>query len=197
MADTLPLPHVRFSTTDYGRLIATGLLPERTELIDGELLSMAAQGIAHVECVRIISRLLERFETDDVGVYTQATASLTDDYAPDPDLYVTRLPLRSRDGLPAPDILLAIEVCDTTWARDYNIKRPRYAAVGIPEYWIVNLRDRQLVVCTAPRDGEYQSEQTLREDEFVQPTTFAARQLQVRALLPPAELPILGSDETA
>jgi Uma2 family endonuclease len=174
MADTLPLPHVRFSTTDYGRLIATGLLPERTELIDGELLSMAA-----------------------VGVYTQATASLTDDYAPDPDLYVTRLPLRSRDGLPAPDILLAIEVCDTTWARDYNIKRPRYAAAGIPEYWIVNLRDRQLVVCTAPRDGEYQSEQTLREDEFVQPTTFAARQLQVRALLPPADLPILGSDETA
>src|SRR5438552_1646077 len=118
MADTLPLPHVRFSTTDYGRLIATGLLPERTELIDGELLSMAAQGIAHVECVRIISRLLERFETADVGVYTQATASLTDDYAPDPDLYVTRRPAHTgqrRDSLMAhpitvPEVQLANSV---------------------------------------------------------------------------------------
>ena len=195
MADTLPLPHVRFSAKDYGRLVGTGLLPDRTELIDGELLTMAAQGIAHVECVRIISRVLEQFETHDVGVYAQATASLSDDYAPDPDLYVTRLPLRSKDGLPAPDILLAIEVSDSTWARDYNIKRLRYAAADIPEYWIVNLRLRQLVVCTAPENGTYGCEQTLNEGDVVEPTAFRASEIQVRALLPPAHLPLPETDE--
>ena len=195
MADTLPLPHVRFSAKDYGRLVATGLLPDRTELIDGELLTMAAQGIAHVECVRIISRVLEKFETHDVGVYAQATASLTDDYAPDPDLYVARLPLGSKDGLPAPDILLAIAVSDTTWARDYTIKLLRYAAADIPEYWIVNLRRRQLVVCRRPENRTYGDEQTLSEDDIVQPTAFRASEIQVRKLLPPAHLPLPEADE--
>jgi Uma2 family endonuclease len=92
--------------------------------------------------------------------------------------------------------LLAIEVCDSTWARDYNIKRPRYASAGIPEYWIVNLRERQLVVCRAPRGGSYQSEQILSDQNFVQPVAFAAEQLQVRSLLPAADLPVLDSEET-
>ena len=196
MADTLPLPHVRFTTADYSRLIATGVLPDRTELIDGELLTVAAQGIAHVECVRAISCLLERFETTEVGVYAQATASLSDDYAPDPDHYVARLPLRSRDGLPAPEILLAIEVCDSTWARDYNVKRPRYVSAGIPEYWIVNLPERHLVVCRVPREGRYQTEYILSEGDFIQPVAFAAEPMQVRNLLPSAELPVLDSEET-
>ena len=86
-------------------------------------------------------------------------------------------------------------MCDTTWARDYNIKRLRYAAASVPEYWIVNLRLRQLVVCTTPEEGTYRHEQTLGEDDVVEPTAFRASALQVQALLPPAHLPVPQIDE--
>jgi Uma2 family endonuclease len=152
----------RLSADEYQRMIKVGILREgeRVELIDGALYQMAAFGSPHMACVMRLNRRFSRAVEDRAIVSVQSAIRLSDYSEPEPDIAL----LRFRDDFydtahPRPyDVLLVIEVSDTALRHDRNTKLPLYAAAGIPEVWIVDLRRRQVLVYRDPSpDGYRQS----------------------------------------
>jgi Uma2 family endonuclease len=131
----------RFTVHDYHRMGDAGILHEddRVELIEGELVEMTAIGTRHFSCVNRLTRLLVMNVGDEAIVSVQNPVRLNEYNEPQPDLTVIR-PRDYRESLPLPeDVLLLIEVSDTTLAYDRGVKLPLYARAGIGEVWIVNL----------------------------------------------------------
>ena len=144
----------RFTVDEYHRMAKAGILHEddRVELIEGEIVEMAPIGDRHVACVMelgetLIARLIGRAK-----VIIQSPVPLSSSAEPEPDLAVLRLrDDRYRTGLPrAEDVLLIIEVSDTTLAYDRGIKLRLYALAAIPEVWIWNLKRRRVLVFREP-----------------------------------------------
>ena len=109
----------------------------RTELIDGKILDKIPQGNAHILAVSLLFYALQTAFGKDDHIRTQSTLPLSDDAIPEPDLLVLRggpRDYKGRDPDPKTDILLLVEVSDTTLAFDRVDKVRLYAANGIPEY---------------------------------------------------------------
>ena len=106
--------------------------------------------------------------------------------APQPDITL----LRPRDDFYADktaspeDILLIVEVADSTLRFDKNIKAPRYAQEGIPEYWIANLRDDCVERYRDPVDGEYRDVQEFRRGDTISLALMPDVALAVAEILP-------------
>ena len=131
----------RFTVHDYHRMGEAGILHEddRVELIEGELVEMAAIGTRHFSCVNGLTRMLVRGVGDEAIVSVQNPVRLDEHSEPQPDLTVLRM-RDYRESLPVPeDVLLLIEVSDPTLAYDRGVKLPLYARSGIREVWIVDL----------------------------------------------------------
>jgi Uma2 family endonuclease len=147
----------RFTAEEYHRMAEVGLLREdaRVELIGGEILDMSPIGWRHAECVNRLNKTLVRLVGDYYAVNVQNPISLGESDEPQPDLALVKEdPNRRR--LPGPeDVVLVVEVSDTTLAYDKNVKLPLYAGVGIPESWIVDLQDRKVEVHTNPGPDGY------------------------------------------
>ncbi len=147
----------RFTVHDYHRMGEVGILHEddRVELIEGELVEMAAIGTRHFSCVNGLNRLLVINVGDEAIVSVQNPVRLNEHTEPQPDLTV----IRTRDyteSLPVPeDVLLLIEVSDTTLAYDRGVKLPLYARAGIGEVWIVNLPAETVERYTGPSANGY------------------------------------------
>jgi len=119
---------------------------ERVELIEGELLSMAPIGGRHFNAVNRLTQLLVTAVGPDAVVSVQGPVVLKPISEPQPDLALLRPECRDRPALPGPeDVLLAVEVADTTLRFDRTVKAPLYAAHGIPELWIVDVEGRVLL----------------------------------------------------
>jgi hypothetical protein len=119
----------RFTVHDYHRMGEAGILHEddRVELIEGEIVEMAAIGTRHFSCVNRLNWLLVMSVGDEAVVSVQNPVRLNEHTEPQPDLTVIR-PRNYTESLPVPeDVLLLIEVSDTTLAYDRNIKLPLYA----------------------------------------------------------------------
>ena len=131
----------RFTVHDYHRMGEAGILHEddRVELIEGEIVEMAAIGTRHFSCVNRLTRLLVMSVGDEAVVSVQNPVRLNEHTEPQPDLALIR-PRDYRESLPEPeDVLLLIEVSDTTLAYDRGVKLALYAQAAIMEVWIVNL----------------------------------------------------------
>jgi Uma2 family endonuclease len=144
----------------YHKMGAAGIFPDgaRVELIEGEILSMAPMGIPHCWAVAALNRaLIESPLGRHIFLLPQLPVTLSDITEPQPDLALARLPAdRYRTAAAtAEDVLLLIEVADSTLSFDRQRKMPLYARHGIPEYWILNVRDRQLEVHHTPVEGSY------------------------------------------
>ena len=145
---TAPTVH-RFTREEYYRIGEAGLfVGERVELLNGEIITMAPQSPPHASVVTRIFSILIRLLGRHVTVRAQLPIILDDlsepepDIAlchPDPDDYVNEHPKASQ-------VLLVIEVAAASLAYDRSQKLKAYVASGIPEYWIVNLADRQIEV---------------------------------------------------
>ena len=125
----------RFTVHDYHRMGEAGILHEddRVELIEGEIVEMAAISTRHFACVNQLNRLLIRGVGDAAIVSIQDPVRLDECTEPQPDLTVLRL-RDYRESLPMPeDVLLLIEVSNTTLAYDRGVKLPLYARAGIRE----------------------------------------------------------------
>ncbi len=141
-------------------MVDTGLLTEdaRVELIDGEIIEMPPIGSPHAGKVKRLNRLLSSVVGDKAIVSAQDPVVMGEHDEPQPDLAV----LRWRDDFyedahPGPgDVLLIIEVSDTTVRFDRGVKVLLYARHGIPETWLVNLQQQCLEVYRDLRDGRYQ-----------------------------------------
>ncbi len=161
----------RFSVDDYEQMIARGILTEndRVELIRGEILDKMPPGDLHAACVKRLNRRLSRLVGDAAIVSVQDPIRLADSQ-PEPDLAL----LRPRNdyyasGTPRPgDVLLVVEVADTSFEYDRTEKRQLYAEAGIGEFWLVNLNDGSIEIFRQPQpDGSYRDVQTCRGNERI------------------------------
>lgn len=144
---TLPVDVVaparhRLTVADFRRMGEAGILgPEdRVELIAGEIIDMSPIGSLHAALVSRLAMLFSRHVGDKAVVWIQNPLLLDDVSQPQPDLAILR-PRADfyRDGFPGPaDVLLAIEVADTSLAFDRGVKAALYAAAGIPETWVID-----------------------------------------------------------
>jgi Uma2 family endonuclease len=151
----------RFTVDDYHRMAGAGILGEdsRVELIRGRIVDMAPINAPHLGMVNRLTRLLPIVLAGRGMLSVQNPVRLDDGSEPEPDVAVLRP--RADDyetATPrASDVLLIIEVADTSLVEDREVKGPLYAESGIPEYWIVNLVDRVVEVYRPSDNGRYAS----------------------------------------
>jgi len=144
----------------YHKMGAAGVFPDdaRVELIEGELLTMPPMGTPHYWAVATLTRaIIESPLGRRVFLLPQLPIVLSDITEPQPDLMLARLPAEKyrTAKATAEDIVLLIEVSDSTLSFDRQRKMQLYARHGIPEYWILNVRDRQLEVHRRAENGVY------------------------------------------
>jgi Uma2 family endonuclease len=134
----------RFSVAEYYRLGELGLLSERTELIEGLIIDMEPIGPWHADVVDILAQVFTERARERFRVRVQQPIDLGPESQPQPDLVLSRL-ARYRDRHPGPaDVYLIVEVADTTLDFDLADKRTLYAAAGIAEYWVIDVRAKKL-----------------------------------------------------
>lgn len=152
------------TTTQYHDLARQGVLTpdDRVELIHGEIVRMSPIGIRHAACVDDLSRALSRSLDSNasgsrIRIRVQGPVRLDDYSEPEPDITVLRPRedgYRKQSAGPA-DVLLLVEVSDTSRAHDRDVKLPTYAAAGIPEVWLVDVAARRTDVYTEPSGDGY------------------------------------------
>jgi Uma2 family endonuclease len=148
-----------FSVGEFHRMAEVGILKEddRVELINGEIIPMTPIGPQHAACVNWLARLLIQRVPADIVVYVQNPLQLANDIELYPDLALLRPHSnRYRDRSPCPeDMLLVIEVADTSLERDRSNKVPLYAEAGIPEAWLIDLGRQEVHIYRDPSGNEY------------------------------------------
>lgn len=161
----LDLPHRLFTTEDVFRMVQAGVLAENEniELIDGEIVVMAAKKNAH-EIVKsaLIEQLVRSMPTD-MRLGVETTLYLTERLFVEPDLmlYPRRLQPESLTGT---DIALLIEVADESHAYDLGVKAGIYAQHGVADYWVIDAVARRAVIHRRPSDDGYRSIEVVEGD---------------------------------
>jgi len=169
----LPLLKGPFTVDTYHRLAELGVLDEddRVERLDGQIVEMTPIGGAHAACVFRLNALLATRTGSDAGVSVQNPVVLAERWEPQPDLAVVR-----RAGgfsgawLPGPrDVLLVIEVADSSLERDRDIKIPHYGSAGIPEAWLVDLVGDAITMYRGPSARGYGEGITVKRGAMLRP----------------------------
>jgi len=177
-----------FSRRDYYRLAKLEILApdERTELIYGMIIKRAGQvGRPHSIAVGKTAAALRAALSGGSAIEQQMPIQMGDDLEPSPDVAVLRGASDDYSDVPlASDVLLLVEVSDSTLRYDLGTKAALYAADGIPDYWLVNLRARTLEVRRQPESGEYLSLDVYAEGEVVAPLSAPNAPVRVADLLP-------------
>jgi Uma2 family endonuclease len=165
------LPDFYWSLERYHAAIKAGVLTEndKVELLFGKLVPKMPIGVSHGKIVKKLNRLFNRLlPEEDYTIGVQDPVTLVDDSEPEPDLHIARGPLEEYTHHPRPsDILLVIEVADTTLATDRSVKKLNYAVAGIEEYWIVNVYEKQVERFTDPwpQEGIYGKQEVFSIDD--------------------------------
>ncbi len=179
-------PH-HFTVADYYRMTEAGVLREdsRVELIRGQIIDMAAIGTPHFGMVNRLVRILPSVLAGRGLLHVQNPVRLDDWSEPEPD--ITVLKPRADDyasAHPRPDdVLLLIEVADSSLDYDREVKAPLYAESGIIEYWIVNLRDHVVEVFRQAENGLYTQMRRVGADELLDIVALPGARLAAEELL--------------
>lgn len=164
-----------FNVDEYYRLAEVGILSQddRVELLEGEIFEMSPITSMHAGTVCRSSAFLHRELRDLVIVSVHNPVRLDDFSEPEPDLALLK-PRKDfyRNSHPtSEDVLVVIEVADTSLNYDRNVKLPLYARAGIPEVWLMVLAKEIIEVHSQPKDGKYQKVQRLKRGKtLVSPT---------------------------
>ena len=144
----------RFTLEEYHRLAELGFLTEndRVELIRGEIMQMAAKGTPHTNCCRDLLEELAGLLAGRAKLQCQDPIVLPSNSEPEPDFAILRKRADNyRFALPnADDVLLVIEIADSTLKYDQEVKISLYAEARIPDYWIFNLVKNHLETYSEP-----------------------------------------------
>ena len=153
-------PRHRWTVAEYHHMAEVGLLTEdsRVELIHGEIIEMAPIGSEHAGHNNYLVSLLAYRLYGKAVIAGQNPVALDGYEEPQPDIAL----LRWRDDYyrtahpHAEDVLLIIEISDSTLRYDRDVKVPLYAKNGIPEVWLLDIKNRQLEIYREPLNGQYQ-----------------------------------------
>jgi Uma2 family endonuclease len=163
LADVLsrhPVPRHRMTAEAYHRLGAAGILAsgDRVELLEGQLVDMAPIGPRHALAVDALTELLVRAVGGRAALRVQNPIALDPRTEPVPDIAVVRRPWRGHPTAhpPPDDVLLLIEVADTSLELDRGAKLELYARAGIREFWPVDLTTDGVFVHRRPRGDRYE-----------------------------------------
>ena len=179
----------RFTVEEYFRMVNAGILQEdeRVELIEGEILLMPPIGPRHIGGVIRYARVFIRLAGNRFTVLIQSTVRLGEESAPEPD--VALLKFRDDDysfahAVPE-DVLLIVEVAESSLAYDRDVKAHIYGRAGIPETWVLNLPGDCIERFQEPGTEGYAQHTVLRRGEKVTPLALPDVELAVEDLLPP------------
>ncbi len=183
----------RWTVETCCQLAELGFLEGRFEVIDGEVVSKMGQKPSHrIAIILIMNWLLTQFAA--LNIQSEAPITLPDPdniyTEPEPDVAVTREPTTAYTHRhPGPDdLLLIIEVSDSSIRTDLLVKARLYARAGIMEYWTLDLNARQLHIHRAPDNGQYAVVTVHNEDTSVALASRPDAPVPVAALLPPVTL---------
>ena len=176
---------IKWTVDDYHRMIEAGILEDRSvELIAGEICTVAPEGTPHTfRSISLVKRFTKAFgEQAEVRDAHPITLS---DSEPEPDIAVVKGIFEDYEYRQptAEDVLLIVEVAHSSLDKDMNQKRLIYAAAGIQDYWILDLKNSRLLIFREPQDGDYQLKTELQEGTIA-PLAFPEVSFDVNQLLP-------------
>ncbi len=184
---TQPQPRrLRFTVDEYYKMFELGMLNdfEKSEIIEGELIQKMGIGDLHAFVVDTLTKIFIKHVSDDILVRVQNPVRLSDYNEPEPDLALADL--RKFDGKRHPrpaEIILLVEVSDSTVKYDRDKKLPLYAEAEIPEVWIVNLPAAIIEVHTKPSVGLYQFVKIFKRGETLETEALPKLKLEVDKIL--------------
>jgi Uma2 family endonuclease len=177
-----------FTVAEYHKMGEVGIISpnDRVELLDGEIIKMSPIGSLHAACTKRINKLIMPLIQDVAILGVQDPVEISDYSEPEPDISV----LKYREDFYASshpkssDILLIIEVADSTLESDRRDKLPKYARAGIAETWLVNLPKELIEVHTNPVKGIYQNIRLYQRDDIISSQVLPQIKVVVDEILP-------------
>lgn len=174
-----------FTVGEYYRMAEADILTEedRVELIAGQIVAMSPIGSRQAACVKRLNLLMGKMVGDSMLIGVQDPIALDAYSEPEPDLVL----LRSRADFyaeahpSAADVLLAVEVADTSIDYDREVKLPLYAHAGLPEVWLIDLQESRIEVFARPQGGAYQQRVEITADATATVTSPTIPQLTLAA----------------
>jgi Uma2 family endonuclease len=176
-----------FNVDEYYRMAQAGVFSEddRVELIEGEVVEMSPIGSTHQGCVDELSSLITGKLAGSVIVRVQGPIHIDEYSEPQQDIALLKpRPDFYRRSHPTPsDVLLVIEVADTSVEYDRGVKLPLYARAGIPEAWLIALPKDVIEVHSEPKNGKYQKVRRLKRGKVLTSATINSLTLKADDIL--------------
>ncbi len=177
----------RFTVAEYYQMADARILTEddRVELIKGEVIQMPTIGVGHASIVNRLTQLFVVTFGESAVVTVQNPLRVGARSEPVPDLLLLKPRsdfYRERHPMPE-DVLLLVEVSDTTLRYDRDVKLPLYAQSGVPEVWIVDLNADVVHTHSRPGVSEYRDAQIKRRGERLVPLAFLDQELAIDDIL--------------
>ncbi len=177
----------KFTVDEYHKMVEAGILGEddRIELLNGEIVEMTPIGPEHAGCVKTLIAVFTSWLVARIVLGVQDTVRLGPASEPQPDLSLLR-PRRDgyRSSHPGPeDVMLLVEVADTTLRSDRTEKLPLYARHGIREVWLVNLVEQRIEVYRDPSPDGYKAIRHATRGDTVSPLAFPDLVFKVEEVL--------------
>ena len=176
-----------FTVGEYYRMAEADILTEedRVELVAGQIVAMSPIGSRHAACVKRLNLLLGKMVGDSVLIGVQDPIALDAYSAPEPDLVLLRprADFYAEAHPSATDVLLAVEVADTSVDYDRDVKLPLYAQAGLPEVWLIDLQTNRIEVYARPQDNSSQQRVEVTADATLPSPTIPQLALAAADLL--------------
>lgn len=163
-----------FTIEEYHRMAETGILrpDDRVELINGEVLEMSPIGSRHMACLNNLNRAFVLGLGARAVVSPQNPVQIPLYSEPEPDLAVLRARSYKASAPTAEDVLLLVEVAETSLRFDRTVKLALYARAGIPEYWLADANAETITVYRQPADETYTEARVVGIDGTLSPLAF-------------------------
>lgn len=176
-----------FTVDDYHKMIDAGVFVGNSdfELIEGEIVKKMTQGDFHIACINLLTRIFSRILEDNVILSVQNAVVISNISEPEPDVSLLRFreDFYASGKATAEDVLLLIEVSDSTLKYDRDFKIPLYAEAGVVEVWLINLPRQILEVYTQAEKGKYKIVGKYTKQQTVSPKLLPELKIRVSDIL--------------
>jgi Uma2 family endonuclease len=171
---------LRVTSAQYHRMAEAGIFEGlRVQLIEGEVIVMPPMGGPHAYPIQEMNTVLVKALPEGYRVRPQLPVALDDENEPEPDFAIVEVGAGEAGENPQM-VLLAIEIADSSLAFDLNRKQKLYARFGIPEYWVLDVNARVLVMHRSPGATKYRSIKTLTDLSKVSSVTVKGLVVDLR-----------------